>query len=425
MWQSLKNVFKIPELRGKILFTLLILAVFRALGHIPTPGVDATALAELFASSRLLGVLDIFSGGSIQNFSVVTLGLNPYINASIIFQLLTMVFPALEELAKEGEYGRQKIDQYTRYLTFPLALLQAYGMYFLFNRQGVLATLGRGQVMVLAFTLAAGVLLLVWLGELITEYGVGSGVSLLIFASIVSRVPLSIGRTLFTARSQGIFNIVIFLVLAILVVAGVVLINEAERRVPIRYARRIRGQSAYDGGDTFLPLKLNQAGVIPIIFAVSLVLVPSLVGNFLVGMDQASLVSLGETLVRLFDPGRLVYNLVYFILVVGFTYFYTAVQFNPEKIADDIKRHGGFVPGIRPGKTTAEYLNRILTRITLVGAVFLGLMAVLPSLAQGVTDVTTLTIGGTSLLIVVSVVLETLRQIESQVVMRDYDSFLR
>lgn len=424
MFKALLTGLKIKEVRKKILITFLIFALFRILAHVPIPGSDPEALKELFRTNQLLGLLDIFSGGGMQNFSVVTLGLNPYINASIIIQLLTMVFPKLEELSKEGEYGRQKINQYTRFLTIPLTALQSYGMYFLLMRQGVVKSLSLLGVLVIIATMLAGTMLLIWLGELVSEYGLGNGVSMLIFAGIVGRVPLSLGRTLVTASPENFLNLITFAGLGLLLVAGVVIVNEGTRQIPIQYAKRIRGGKVYGGQSTYLPLKVNQAGVIPIIFAVSLILIPGMAGRYLEGVGNEAVARIAQTLVRIFNPSHIVYSLIYFILVVGFTYFYTAVTFNPDKIADDIKKNGGFIPGIRPGRPTSEHLNWVLTRITLAGAIFLGLVAVLPSIAQNITEAASLTLGGTGILIVVSVVLETMKQLESQMVMRDYEGFL-
>lgn len=419
------NAFKIPDLRKKILFTIGIFVVFRIFAHIPIPGVNLLALRRLFASNQLLGLLDIFSGGTLANFSVMALGLNPYINASIILQLLTMVFPKLEELSKEGEYGRQKINQYTRLLTLPLSIFQAIGMYALLRNQGIIQNLALPYLLSLILTMAAGTMLLVWLGELISENGIGNGISLLIFAGIVGRFPVVIGQTLATTTSENFTNMAIFSLMAILVIAGIVIVNEGTRQVTVAYAKRIRGGKMYGGGSTHLPLRVNQAGVIPIIFAVSLVLLPSMIGRFLEAAPNPILSSLARAFANIFDPGGLIYNLTYFLLVIGFTYFYTAVTFNPQKIAGEIQKYGGFIPGIRPGTPTANYLNYILTRITLAGAVFLGLIAILPSLARGATGISTLMLGGTGILIVVSVVLETTKQLEAMLVMRSYEGFLK
>ncbi len=422
---TLIQTWNTPELRKKIIFTLVIFFVFRLFAHIPVPGVDLVSLKNLFAQNQFLGLLDIFSGGTLANFSVMALGLNPYINATIIMQLLQMVVPELEALAKEGESGRMKINQYSRMITVPLAALQALGTYALLKNQNIIGALDPLTLVSLILTLTAGTLLLMWLGELITEYGIGNGISMLIFGGIVGRFPVLFGQTVSIITGDQLFNIIIFGGVALLVIAGIVMVNEAARQIPVVYARRVRGNKMYGGQSTFLPLRVNQAGVIPIIFAVSLVLLPSLLGQYLgqIPNPLVSRVALG--LSSAFDPRSWVYNVFYFLLVIGFTYFYTAITFNPAKIAEEVQKHGGFIPGIRPGTPTTQYLNYILTRITLAGAVFLGLVAVLPSLVQGVSSVATLTVGGTGVLIVVSVVLETTRQFETMLVTRNYDNFAR
>lgn len=423
--QIILDAFKIPDLRKKIIFTAFLFIVFRFAAHIPVPGVDLISLKNLFQQSQLLGLLDIFSGGTLANFSVMALGLNPYINASIILQLLTMVIPRLEELQKEGEYGRERINQYTRFLTIPLALFQALGMYALLKSQGIILELTPLALVSMVATMICGTIFLMWLGELITERGVGNGISLLIFAGIVGRFPIMAGQTLATIETQNIFNLIIFAVMAVVVIGAITVVNEASRQIRIEYAKRIRGGRMYGGQGTYLPLRVNQAGVIPIIFAVSIVLLPSMIGRFLEQVPNPMVAGFAKNIATFFTPGGFTYNIFYFLLVVGFTYFYTAVVFNPVKISDEIKKNGGFIPGIRPGPPTAEYLNWILTRITLAGALFLGLVAVLPSLAQGATGIATLTIGGTGILIVVSVVLETVKQLESMMITRSYEGFLK
>lgn len=422
--QTIRTIWNIKDIRRKFLFTVGILVVFRLAAHIPVPGVDLKALKQLFGQSQFLGLLDIFSGGTLANFSFMALGLNPYINASIIFQLLTMVFPRLEELSKEGEYGRQLINQYTRFLTVPLAALQALGMYALLKNQGIMSAISPIYLAAMILTMATGTVFLMWLGELISQYGIGNGISLIIFAGIVGRFPVSLGQTAAVAGAENLFNILTFGVMSLLVVASITVVNEATRKISIQYAKRIRGGKMYGGQATHLPLRINQAGVIPIIFAVSLVLLPSMVGRFLQQVPNQTIAAVASFFARNFNPGGGIYNLTYFFLVIGFTYFYTAVIFNPVKIADEIKKFGGFIPGIRPGKPTAEYLNYILTRITLAGAIFLGLIAILPSLAQRMTGLATMTIGGTGILIVVSVVLETAKVVENMVQMRGYEKFL-
>ena len=423
VWAVFRNSVKSPDIRRKLLFTAGILVVFRLFAHIPVSGVNLAQLRSLFAQNQFLGLLDIFSGGTLANFSVMALGLNPYINASIILQLLTMVFPKLEELQKEGESGRQKVNQYTRMLTVPLALLQSVGMYALLKNQGIISVLTPISLISFLVTMTAGTMLLVWLGELITEKGVGNGISLLIFAGIVGRLPVAAGQTLSTVTAENFLNLGAFLVMALLVIASIVVINEATRQITVYYAKRVRGNKQYGGQSTHLPLRLNQAGVIPIIFAVSLVLMPSLVANYLVASKNPALHNAALFITTWFNPSGAFYNVLYFLLVVGFTYFYTAVIFNPKKIADEIQKYGGFIPGIRPGKPTASYLNYILTRITLAGALFLGLIAIFPTLAKSFTNIQNLILGGTGILIVVSVVLETIKSIEAQLVMRNYEGY--
>ena len=424
-WAIFKNSIKTEEVRKKIVFTAGILVVFRIFAHIPVSGVNIASLKTLFSQNQFLGLLDIFSGGTLANFSLMALGLNPYINASIILQLLTLVFPKLEELSKEGEAGRQKINQYTRLLTVPLALLQAIGMYALLRNQGIIGLLSPIQLVSFVTTMTAGTMLLVWLGELISEKGIGNGISLLIFAGIVGRLPVIFGQTTATITSENMFNILIFLGMGVLVISSIVLINEATRQITVFYAKRVRGNKMYGGQSTHLPLRLNQAGVIPIIFAVSLVLLPTLIANYLATSHNLQLRNMATVISGWFNPAGIFYNGLYFLLVVGFTYFYTAVVFNPKKIADEIQKYGGFIPGIRPGNPTAQYLNYILTRITVAGALFLGLIAIFPTIAKAFSGVQTLLLGGTGILIVVSVVLETVKAIEAQIVTRNYEGFLK
>lgn len=413
-----------PDVRRKLLFTLGMILVYRLLAHIPVAGVNRQALSNLFSGSQLLGLLDIFSGGTLANFSLIALGLGPYINASIIMQLLTMIFPKLEELSKEGEYGREIIDQYTRWLTVPIAILQAIGMYTLLHGRQIIPSLDILSLAALIITMAAGTILSVWLGELITEYGVGNGVSLLIFAGIVGRLPVALGQTAITLETLPITNLLIFGLVAIFLVAAVVFMNEASRNIPVQYARRIREGKVYGGQATHLPLRVNQAGVIPIIFAISLVLLPSLVGQFLQNVNNIQIAAAARSVVSFLSPNGWAYNLIYFVLVIGFTYFYTAVVFNPVKISDEIKKYGGFIPGIRPGEATANHLNGIMNRVTLAGAVFLGLIAIMPAIVQVAFKIPTLSMGGTGILIVVSVVLETVKSLQSQLSVSNYDSFL-
>lgn len=419
-----RNSIKDKEIRKKILITLFLLLVFRFFAHIPVAGVNINQLRALFSQNQFLGLLDIFSGGTLSNFSILALGLNPYIYASIVFQLLTVVMPKLEALAKEGEYGRQKINQYTRYLTIPLSVVQGFGMYALLRSQNIISSLSPIDMLIFLATLTAGTMFIMWIGEIITEQGLGNGISVLIFAGIVGRIPVVMAQTISATSTQDFVNIGIFVIMGIIVVAAIVFVNEAVRKVPIYYAKRVRGSRISGGSSTHLPLKLNQAGVIPIIFAISLVLLPSMVANYLSSL-KGPISNLGGFLATNFNPSGITYNVTYFLLVVGFTYFYTAIIFNPQKISEDIQQSGGFIPGVRPGKQTASHLNYIITRITLAGALFLGAVAILPSIARAFTNINTLLIGGTSILIVVSVVIETVKILETQVATRSYERFVR
>ncbi len=421
--EKLQLLFRDPELKRKTIFTLLIILVYRFFVYLPVPAIDLERLRALFDQNQFLALLDIFSGGTLINFSVMALGLNPYINASIIFQLLTVIVPKFEKLAKEGEYGRAKINQYTRFLTLPLTIVQAIGIYFLLRNQQVIGNLGPIELLSFTATLVAGTFILIWFGELISEFGLGNGISLLIFVGIVGRIPIIAGQTLSVLNQELIFNALIFVILSILVIASVVFINEAVRRIPVYYAKRIRGNRVYQAATNYLPLKLNQAGVIPIIFAVSFVLFPQLIGNFLAQAPNPTVSQIAIKIATWFNPNGFLYNFFYFILVIGFTYFYTVVVFNPQKIAEDIQKNGGFVPGIRPGLATKQYLSAIVYRITSVGAIFLGIIAILPAIVSRLTGLSNLIIGGTGILIVVSVILETFKMIEAQLIMRNYDRF--
>lgn len=410
-----------PDLRKKIGITSLVLVVYRLLAHIPASGIDRSSLQALFEGSPLLSLLDVFSGGTLANFSIMALGLTPYINASIIMQLMTYVVPKLEELSKEGEYGQEKINQYTRMLTIPLAILQSLGMYFILKSQSIIPVIDTLAVVTLVLSMAAGCMIAIWLGELITEYGITNGISFLIFTGIVARLPITLGRSVSLVTSADMLKIAIYIGLAVGIIALIVFMSEATRRIPINYARQI-GRRAISS--SYLPLRLNQAGVIPIIFAVSIMLLPSMLMQFLVAVPNDKLSEIAIKLTQLFDPQSLFYNSVYFLLVVGFTYFYTSIVFDPEKISDNLKKSGGYIPGIRPGMQTEKYLKNVLNKITLVGASFLGFVAILPSFFQGFLGAETLAIGGTGILITVSVVLEMVREVESQLVMKKYDSFL-
>jgi len=423
--QKFSLLLKDPTLRTKTIVTFVLILIFRIFAYLPVPAIDLAQLRALFNQSQFLSLLDIFSGGTLVNFSVMALGLAPYINASIIIQLVTMVIPKLEALAKEGEYGRFKINQYTRFLTVPLTLVQAVGIYVLLRNQKIIDVLGPVEFFSFVMTLLAGTFILVWLGELISEFGLGNGISIIIFAGIVGRIPVVLGRTISTFDQEIGVNIIIFLAIALLVIGAVVFINEAVRKIPVYYARRIKGNKMYQAASNYLPLKLNQAGVIPIIFAVSFVLFPQIIGNFLQYVPNEFFSGIGKFLATSFQPGGLVYNLIYFFLVVAFTFFYTIIVFNPQKISEDIQKHGGFIPGIRPGSATKSYLQSVVYKITTFGALFLGLIAILPAIISAFTGISNLIIGGTGILIVVSVVLETFKTIDSQLVMKNYDRYTK
>ena len=418
-------LFKIKELRSKILFVLFIFGVFRIAANLPVPGVDRSEAERFFASNQFFGLLDIFSGGALEQISIVMLGLGPFITSTIILQLMTMIFPKLKEMYQEsGEQGRQKFNQYGRMLTVPLAALQGFGFVSLLTQQNAIAPLGMFDLATTIVTVTAGAVFLMWLGELVSEKGIGNGISLMIFAGIVASVPLSVRQIAVGFSPEQIPTIAAFFVLAVVIIAGVVTVNEARRNIPISYAKRMRGGKMFGGANTFLPLNLNPAGVIPIIFALSIMLFPSMIANFLSASSAPWVIRITEIL-NSFSQNAWLYGSLYFILVVAFTYFYTAVTFNPDNIANNLQKQGGFVPGIRPGKATSQHLYYILNRTLMIGAVFLGVIAVLPSVIQGATGITAFTflIGGTSILIVVSVVLETMRQIDSQLIMREYEGF--
>ena len=425
MFEALLNAFRAPDLRRRILFVAGILLVFRMLAHVPVPGVDRTALADFLSSSPIFGLLDLFSGGGLTNFSVVALGVNPYINASIIMQLMTGVVPSLQALQREGEYGRTKINQYTRYLSVPLALLQSYGFLALLSNSQVLTTpfdLGSWETWTQIATLTAGSVTLMWLGELITEKGIGNGVSFIIFAGIVSQAPSALGAFI---DNPDLARLVLFAIFAIAAVATIIYIQEGQRRIPIQYASRVRGRRMYQGGQTFLPLRVNQAGVIPIIFAVSILLFPSQIASYFTQSPEP-IGSIAQSIVQLLGQGSWLYVLLYFLLTVGFTYFYTAFTFKPDETAEQLRKNGGFIPGIRPGRPTQDYLARVVTRITVAGALFLGIVAALPPFIGMIQpQFNNIALGGTSILIVVSVVVETMKQLEAQLLIRQYEGFIK
>jgi len=418
---KLLQLFKIKDLRDKILVVAFLLLSFRALAAIPIPGIDISRLKEFFSGNQLFGFLNIFSGGALGNLSIAMLGVAPYITATIIMQLLTMIFPKLKAMYyEEGAIGRAKFNRYSRYLTVPLAVLQAYGFLNLLISQNVVPALGFFDLIRNVLIISAGTMILVWIGELITEQKIGNGISLIIFAGIVSGLPSAVYKAIQTYNAEVLPTYIAFAAVAVLVIAGVVYISEGERKIPIAYAKRVRGMKMYGGASSYLPLKVNQAGVIPIIFAISILLFPQFFAQAVSIFSKDLSLKFSEW-VNTFFNNQYLYSLIYFFLVVVFTYFYTAVTFDPKEISKNLQRAGGFIMGIRPGDSTSEFLSKIISRLTFSGAIFLGLIAILPNLTRMVTGITMLTIGGTALLIVVSVALETVRQINSQLVMREYE----
>ncbi|HBI33556.1 MAG TPA: preprotein translocase subunit SecY [Candidatus Moranbacteria bacterium] len=423
MFEKITQIFKITELRNKILFILGILIVFRIAANIPLPGVNIEQLRRLFEGNQFLGMLNVFSGGGLTNISIVMLGVGPYITASIIMQLLTMIVPRVEQLYKEeGEAGRQKFNMWTRWLTVPLAVIQTFSMVTLLRSQGVLSVTSTFEIFVIVVIATAGTVFLMWLGELITEKGIGNGVSLIIFAGIVSGLPSSMSKLFLTFDSTQVFIYIGLLAVTLITISGVVMVTEGQRNIPVSYAKRVRGDKTYGGSSSHLPLRVNQAGVIPIIFAMSIMLFPGMIATFLM-KASSPIIANAATFVNTLFQNQVFYSSMYFILIVMFTYFYTAVVFDPVKIAENLQKQGGYIPGIRPGATTADFLYKIMNRITLTGSIFLGIIAVLPFIVQGLTNIQAIQIGGTSILIVVSVVIETIKQIEGQLVMRDYEGF--
>ncbi|MBT4209301.1 MAG: preprotein translocase subunit SecY [Candidatus Komeilibacteria bacterium] len=425
MLAKLQQIFKAKDIRNNILFVLALLIVFRIAAHIPVPGINVMDLREVFAGNEALGMLNMFSGGAMQNFSIVMLGVGPYITASIIFQLLVMIVPKLEALSKEGDYGRQKINQYTRLLTIPLALIQGYSFIRLLSSQTngrLMADMTSMQLVTTLVIITAGTIFLMWLGELITEKHIGNGVSLLIFAGIVSGLPQSLRNTLIAVDNTMVLNLLIFAIIALITIAAIVLITEGTRNIPVSYARHVVGQKNVGGVKTHLPLRVNQAGVIPIIFAISIIIFPPMVAQFFVKSSVDWVANFSQWTIDIF-ANQTFYAVFYFLMVVFFAFFYTSVIFKPTEIAENLQKQGGFIPGIRPGRHTSDYLNYTMNRIVLAGAVFLGLVAILPLVVGPITGVATISLGGTSLLITVAVVIETVKQIDAQLVMRDYEGF--
>jgi len=418
--QKLKIIVSEKAIRDRILFVLLALVIFRALTVVPIPGVDLLVLEQFFQNNQFLGLLNIFSGGGLTNLSIVMLGVGPFITASIIMQLMTVMSTKLKAMySEEGETGRARFTQYSRQLTLPLAILQAFGFLSLLKSQGVITGLSTFEFMLNVIIVVAGSMLLLWLGELVTEYGIGNGVSIIIFAGIVATLPSAVSQLAFSFDPTQIPLYVGFTVAALAIIYGVVVMTQAERQVPITHAKQVRGGKTYGGTTSYLPLRLNQAGVIPIIFALSIILFPQMVLNILASFNVPNVALLSEKLLEFFNNQQL-YALVYFALVFLFTFFYTAVTFDPDAMSKNLQRTGAFIPGIRPGTHTSEYLGKLITRLTLAGAIFLGLVAVLPMAMQILTGVTTLAIGGTALLIAVSVVIDLVRRVDSQVSLRQY-----
>jgi len=418
--RKVKLVFQDETLRSRILFVLGALVVFRLLAIIPTPGVNAASLESFLANNQFFGLLNLFSGGGFSNLSIVMLGVGPYITASIVMQLMTILIPKLKEMyQEEGDAGRMRFAQYSRYLSVPLAFVQAFGFILLLQQNGIIPDLTPLALATNVCVIAAGSILLMWIGELISEFGVGNGISLIIFAGIVAYIPSAISQTLFAFDVSQLPAYLGFIAAGIAITAGVVFITEAERPIPVTYARRVRGNKVLGGISTYLPLRVNQAGVIPIIFALSFLLFPQMIATFLSKLSVSWIAS-GAGYVERALANQWIYGILYFSLVVVFTYFYTAITFEPHQIAKNLQKNGAFVPGVRPGNTTSEYLGNIITRITLVGAVFLGTLAVLPLILRGITGITAITIGGTALLIVVSVVLDLVKKIDAQTSVREY-----
>ena len=417
MLETLRDALKTQEMRKKILFTLMMFLIFRIGSHIPVPGIDKTQIAALIEQIKLLGFFDTISGSALKNVSIFAMSITPYINASIIIQLLTVIFPRLEAIAKDD---RKKIVEYTRYLTVGLGFIQALGMAFYFRNSGAMADASVMSMIIVILSLTAGTACLMWIGELITEKGIGNGISLIIFAGIVSRIPGGIAYLIEYAQ-QGVMNIVfilIFLIVALAAIICVIIVNQGERRVPVQYAKRVVGRKMYGGQSTHIPIKVNSAGVIPVIFAMSLMFFPGTIASFFPDNAVASWIS------QNFSFDNVAYNLIYAVLIIFFTYFYSSITFNPIAVADNIRKNGGFIPGIRPGRPTSEYIMKVMSRITFFGGLFLACIAVLPAVLMGVANMD-LYFGGTSLLIVVGVAIDTMKQIESNMMMRNYEGFMK
>jgi len=422
MFKKITEIFKIEDLRKRLLFVLGMLAIFRVMSNIPMPGMNRENLQQFFDDFQMFEFANVFTGGTMDKFSIVMLGLGPYITAVIVIQLLTMVFPKLERLYKEeGDQGRQKINQYGRYLTIPFAVLQSFGMLKLFENQGVINPLSTLNLVATITTVTAGTVFLMWIGELISEKGIGNGVSIMIFAGIIANFPAQLLQAIANWSMAQLDSYILFLFMAVFIVAAVVLVNEARRNIPVSYAKRVKGRKVYGGSSTYIPLNINPAGVIPIIFALSLLAMPPMIAQFLTGFGGI-VGSIAQTIATLFENSWFQGG-AYFVLVFLFTFFYTAVTFDPENVADNLKKMGGFIPGIRPGKPTEKHIRYILNRVLTVGALYLATIAVMPSIVAGITGVGTFQflMGGASILIIVSVVLDTTQQINAQLQMREYE----
>ncbi|HEY5588311.1 MAG TPA: preprotein translocase subunit SecY [Candidatus Paceibacterota bacterium] len=420
VWNKINAIFTDKTLRNRVLFVLGALAVFRLLSAIPVPGVDAIKLQNFLTNNQFAGVLNIFSGGGLSTLSIIMLGVGPYITSSIIMQLLTIMSPRLKAMYQEdGEIGRKKFTQFSRMITVPLAIVQGIALLIVLRKQGIITDVSVFGLFTNLSVVVAGSMLIMWIGELVSEFGIGNGVSLIIFAGIVSRIPTEVQQFFFTFNLGNLPVYILFLATGLLIVAGVVVVTEAERPIPVTYAKQVRGDHVSGGTQTYLPLRVNQAGVIPIIFALSILMFPQLAGNLLAGMSNGFLQSISRGLLW-FVQNTWLYSLFYFIFVFLFTYFYTAVTFDPEQVSTNLQKNGAFVPGIRPGAATRDYISKILNRTTMMGAVFLGLIAVLPLIIRAITGITAFAIGGTALLIVVSVVLDLIKKVEAQLSMREY-----
>ncbi len=423
IFDLIQRVLSTKKLKNKLLFTLGVFFIFRLLAHVPVPGVDLDRLQNIFSANQFLSFLNIFSGGTLANFSIVAVGINPYITASIIMQLGSMIFPKLKELQRDGEAGREKVNQYTRILTIPLGVVQSISVIALLNSQQLLDSSNPLSLIALITSLVAGAMIMMWLGELVSEYGLGNGISMILLGGIVSQFPLAIAQSFATTGAQQLTSTITFSLIGLAVVGVIVFMNEAIRKVKIQYARRNRGSKTYSGQTTHLPIRVNVAGVMPIIFGVSIMLVPSFIGRLLAASGQEKWVEIGQTITSWSNPTSAVYMVVYFLIVFGFTFFSALLFFNAKDMSDELKKSGAFIPGVRPGGPTKVFLEFVVTRISLAGAFFLGFIALLPSIAQVFTGASNLAIGGTSILIVVSVILETSKQVESMLVGQNYEQY--